>query len=84
MTVPPRKPTLSAEQRRVLEMLNRSPRSGCTQSLLTAHGFSLVVLVGLVRDGLAHAQIETVSAPGRKVETVRVKITAAGRRAIEG
>jgi hypothetical protein len=51
---------------------------------LTAHGFSLVVLVGLVRDGLAHAQIETVSAPGRKVETVRVKITAAGRRAIEG
>jgi hypothetical protein len=41
------------------------------------------VLAGLVPDGLVDVQAETVSAGGRTTEIVRVRITAAGRRAIE-
>ena len=84
MATPPHKPRLNAEQRRALELLARSPGSGCTRPLWTAHGFTLATLVGLVRDGLADVQAETVSAGGRTTEIVRVRITAAGRRAIEG
>jgi hypothetical protein len=84
MAPPPRRRDLSAEERRALEMLNRSPRSGCTNRLLVAHGFTLATLVGLIRDGLVHVQSESLTAPGRTVEIVRVRITAAGRRAIKG
>jgi hypothetical protein len=65
-------------------MLNRSPRSGCADTLLLAHGFTLAVLVGLVDDGLAEARAETITAPGRTTHIVRMRITAAGRRAIKG
>jgi len=64
-------------------MLNRSPRSGCTNTLLVAHGFTLAMLVGLVRDGLVDVPSETLTTLGRKTEIVRVRITASGRRAIE-
>jgi hypothetical protein len=84
MAASPRKPRLSAEQWRALEMLNRSKRSGCTKTLLVAHGFTPATLLDLVRRGLADARTEIVTAPGRTVEIVRVRITAAGRRAIEG
>jgi hypothetical protein len=83
MAAPPQKPRLSAEQRRALELLARSPGSGCTRPLWTAHGFTLAMLMP-VRDGLADVQAETVSAGGRTTEIVRVRITAARRRAIEG
>ena len=53
-------------------------------SLLAAHGFTTGMLVYLVRDGLVDVQTETIKAPGRTMEIVRVRITAAGRRAIEG
>ncbi len=82
MIIPPRRPLLSAEQRRALEMLNRSPRSGCTNTFLAAHGFALTMLIGLVRDRLVEVETKTVMAPGRRTETVRFRITAAGRRAI--
>jgi hypothetical protein len=51
---------------------------------LAAHGFTLAMLVGLIRDGLVHVQSETLTASGRTVEIVRVRITAAGRRSIKG
>ena len=82
MTAPPRRPSLSVEQRRALEMLNRSPRSGCTNTLLLAHGFSLAMLIGLIRDQLVQVETKIVTGPGRKTEIVRFRITAAGRRAI--
>ncbi len=84
MITPPRKPSLSAEQRLALEMLDRTPRSGCTKALMLTHGFNLVMLIGLVRDGLAEVETKIVTAPGRKTEMVRFRITAAGRRAIGG
>jgi hypothetical protein len=49
--------------------------------MLGTGGFAM--LMGLVGDGLADVQAETVSAGGRTTEIVRVRITAAGRRAIE-
>jgi hypothetical protein len=82
MIMPPRRPLLSAEQRRALEMLNRSPRSGCTNTFLAAHGFALTMLIGLVRDRLVEVETRTVTAPGRTTETIRFRITAAGRRAV--
>jgi hypothetical protein len=84
MATPPQKPQINAEQRRALKMLDRSPGRGCTRPLWTAHGFTLAMLIGLVRDGLADVQAETMSAGGRTTEIERVRITAAGRRAIEG
>jgi hypothetical protein len=84
MVTPPGRPPLSAEQRRVLEMLNRAPRSGCTNTLLIAHGFALPMLIGLINDGLAEVATEIVTAPGGKTEIVRFRITAAGRKAIRG
>jgi len=83
MVTPPEAPRLNPEQRRALEMLSRSKRSGCTMSLLAANGFTVVMVAGLVRDGLAAAQTESIKAPGRTVEIVRVKITGAGLRAIK-
>jgi hypothetical protein len=41
------------------------------------------MLLGLVRDGLADVQAETVTAGGQTTEIERVRITAAGRRALE-
>jgi hypothetical protein len=82
MTIRTERPSLSAEQRRALEMLNRSPRSGCTNTHLVAHGFTLAMLVGLVCDRLVEVESKTVTAPGRRTEIVRFRITAAGRRAI--
>jgi hypothetical protein len=52
-------------------------------SLLAAHGFTIGMLVYLVRDGLVDVQTETITAPGSTVEVVRVRIAAAGQGAIE-
>jgi hypothetical protein len=52
------------------------------KSLWVAHGFTLAMLVSLVRDGLADVQAETVNDGGRTIENVRVRITAAGLRAL--
>jgi hypothetical protein len=42
------------------------------------------MLTGLVHNGLATAQPErTMGADGKPIEVVRIKITEAGRRAIE-
>jgi hypothetical protein len=84
MAAPPRKPHLSAEQRRVLALLD-SILDGVAQDLLVlAHGFDGDMIAGLVDAGLATARRETVEAGERPIEVVRVMITDAGRRAIEG
>jgi len=76
--------TLGANQRRALELLAAAPRGLTEESLSFVHGFDVEVVAGLVRDRLARAQAETVMAGGRAIEVVRVKITAAGRTALEG
>jgi hypothetical protein len=73
--------TLSAEQRRALEML---ADAGGTLDMLIANGFPAELLADLVSDGLAMMQGETVKVDERTSEIIRVMITDAGRNAIEG
>jgi hypothetical protein len=84
ITVAPRERHLSAEQRRALKLL-ASGRHGVNEELLVhSHDFRRPTIVGLIRAGLAAADREIVKAGGKPIEVVRVRITAAGRRAIEG
>src|SRR6266404_2537302 len=67
-----------------LELL-ASSRHGANEELLTlGHGFSRRMLAALLRSGLAAAQREVVKAGGKPVEVGWIRITAAGRQAIEG
>ena len=53
--------------------------------LVVAHGFSAEMAAGLVLAGLATVVTETKSAPrGVTIKVERIRITDAGRRALEG
>ena len=69
------------ERRRALELLAASP-DGCSEAIMLAHGFPVPLLVDLCIAGLAIATPERMVAGGRPVEVVRMKITEAGRQAI--
>jgi hypothetical protein len=74
---------LSPEQRRALELLAGSPH-GVTEPLLVhGHGFSRVVLASLVRRRLTSTERVVVMVGGKMIEAIQVRITAAGRGAIE-
>jgi hypothetical protein len=49
------------DRRRALELLAASP-DGCTEALITAHGFTAAQMVELMRVGLATATAERVVA----------------------
>ncbi len=82
MAASPPKPRVGAEQRRALALL-ASSRHGVNAELPwpsrqpTRAG-------RLVCAGLAAAKREVVLAGGKAIEVVGIRITAAGRRAIEG
>jgi hypothetical protein len=81
-----RKRRLSPQPRRTLELLSllASSPHGATEALLVrGHGFDSDMIAGLVRAGLATAERETMKAGAKPVEVVRLRITAAGRTAIE-
>src|SRR5262245_19588558 len=71
------------DRRRALEFLVASPE-GCTEALMLANGFSVEMLVELIRTGLASAQAERTMAGGKQIEVARVRITEAGRRPLGG
>jgi hypothetical protein len=75
--------TLSAEQRRALEILADAGARGGTLDMLIENGFPAELLANLVSDGLAMMQGETVKVGGRAIEVVRVLITDTGQSAIE-
>jgi hypothetical protein len=70
-----------ATQRRALELLAGS-RDGTTEAILLAMGFSIELLVELVRAPLASATAQRVVAGGRSIEVAPVRITAAGRQTL--
>jgi hypothetical protein len=72
------------DRRRALELLAGSPQEGCSEAIMRAHGFSVEQLVELVRAGLATAKAQRVGAGARKIEVATLRITEAGRRALEG
>jgi hypothetical protein len=54
-----------------------------TEAMLLAHGFTVDMLVDLIRAGLATANTERMVAGGRSIEVTRVRITDAGQRTHE-
>jgi hypothetical protein len=83
MAMTPRKPRLGPERRGALGVLADAPR-GLTEGFMLAHGFTPETIASLVRDGLATTRREPMRAGGQTIEVIRVKITDAGMRAIEG
>jgi hypothetical protein len=77
-----RKPRLTAKARWALELI-AVDRRGLTETLLRTYGFTLRMLAGLIRAGLATAQRQTVKAGGRAIKVIRIRITEAGRQEIE-
>ena len=81
-----RKRRLSPQPRRTIELLSllASSPHGATEALLVrVHGFDGDMVAGLVRGGLATAECEAMNAGAKLLEVVRLRITAAGRKAIE-
>jgi hypothetical protein len=81
-----RKRRPNPQPRRMLELLTllASNPHGATEALLVrAHGFTSDMTTELVRAGLASAERETMKAGTKPVASVRLQITAAGRRTIE-
>jgi hypothetical protein len=79
MVASPRKRPLGPQQRRALQLLAGIP-FGATEAAMFASGFTRRMLADLIRAGLATAERE--KAGGQLVG--RVRITEAGRRALEG
>jgi hypothetical protein len=83
MASSPRKRRLSLKARQALELLAVDQR-GLAEALLLTYGFTRDLLAGLVYTGLATAQQQTVNAGGKTMRVIRIRITEAGRRALEG
>jgi hypothetical protein len=74
---------ISREQHRALNLL-ASSRHGVNEELLVrGHGLSRGVLSSLTRRRLAATEREVMISGGKAIEVVRLRITAAGRKAIE-
>jgi hypothetical protein len=78
-----RKGGRGAERNRALRLLAGSPL-GCTEAIMLAHGFTVELLVDLVRDGLATAAPGIMYAGKRPITVTRLRITDIGRQALAG
>jgi hypothetical protein len=65
-------------------MLNEAGPRGYPEALILANGFDIELLLSLVRAGLATIATKTVRAGDRMLGISNVRITDAGRRALEG
>jgi hypothetical protein len=70
-------PKLTTDRRRALEVLAASAE-GCTEAILSAHGFKAALIAELIEVGLATAKTERVMAGARAIEVRRVWITELG------
>ncbi len=75
----------SRERHRALKVLADAPRGVSEDLLVIAHGFSAEMIAGLVLAGLATVVTETKRGPrGLTIKVERIRITDAGRQALEG
>jgi hypothetical protein len=81
-TLLPRKRRLGLRAREALKLLASGPH-GATEAFMHAQGFSLRMLVGLVRGRLATIRNVSLKADGEKVAVTRITITDAGRKVLE-
>ena len=70
------------EQRHALAVLAENP-DGCTRTNMLARGFSLALLNRLVRVGLASSRLDWEERDGEPAAITRLRITDAGRRALQ-
>jgi hypothetical protein len=66
------------EKRRALQLLARSP-TGCTETLMLAHGFNAEVLGQLVVDGFASVEHGVMIAGQRQLMVRWIEITDLGQ-----
>ena len=64
-------------------MLAHAEPRGVTEALMLAQGFPLDVLAGFVRDGLATATTERVTAGGHGIDVTQYRITKTGRAVVD-
>lgn len=81
MPAPPRKRYRGAEQLRALQFLAGTP-FGATEAAMFLSGFKRQTLARLLRAGLATTQGENLKDGSQSIG--RIRITEAGRRAIQG
>jgi hypothetical protein len=74
---------LSAEQRRALELLAIAERGLTPGTLRREHGFTPAILASLAGLRLVQVVHRTVMQGGRTEKVARVRITDAGRKAIQ-
>jgi hypothetical protein len=72
------------ERRRTLKLLAAAGQKGCTGATLLAQGVKIDLLAELVSKGLATAHRRPMKLGQRQIDVARIRITAAGREAIEG
>jgi DNA-binding PadR family transcriptional regulator len=62
--------------------LAESP-GGCSEQLVSAHGFPTELIDKLVEAGFATATTERITGSNRTLDVKRIKITDAGREALK-
>jgi hypothetical protein len=82
MATEPKNQRLTERHRQVLEVLAIAPHGRDVNALLTL-GFKLETIADLVQSELATVRVETVDERGVKIAVACLRITDAGRRAIE-
>jgi hypothetical protein len=75
--------TLTAEERGALCLLANASGNGTTQTFLSAHGFGVPTIAGLVNHGLATMLRESQRTHEKVIVVTRVRITDAGREALQ-
>lgn len=78
---PTSSPPLAADHRRALAVIASAGHSGITEEMLIMRGFKTEQIEDMTR--ASWVTIERVDADGHQTETKRVRITDAGRKAIE-
>jgi hypothetical protein len=81
--MPDRRQPDSSIRHRALAFLAACP-DGCADALMLANGFTVELMVELVRDGFASATPERVVSGSETIEVARVRITEAGRQTLAG
>jgi hypothetical protein len=76
-------PRLSRERRHLLKILAGSGHIGVTEAIMMAYGFSTAMLAGMACDGFVAVVVDMVRAGDRTIKVRRLRITDAGRKAIE-